>query len=322
VLAALHLFTRGRREWRDHPGIESAVWFGIGLALLVTVVAIGSSYDGRGLEALAWALERTLLVPGLLWLPVLLVGGIEIVDLGLGTGRAATRFLDRVVPAWANRALGWLVPIAGVVAWVAAGLNDRLPLFSWGPNRSAADLAWLLVVAVFGFGPPTATTIWVVVRRLRRSWDRQADAIGITLGIACLILLFVHVVAFEDQVDPVEWAIIQAVVASGIFVPYTVTVLLLIHNVATFGARYANREGRLLIRQGRVLMHFGVLLLMLACGIFFADHYIGPWAVERRFEPVLQVGLLLGVGVVAPLYLFWIVVRRQDRILGSTTERS
>lgn len=323
ALGSLHALTRARGVWRDYPLAEFAVWLAIGAGVTTSLVWIGDTYDGKGLEALVSGLERTLLLPAMLWLPVLLLGGVEAVELGIGVGKAlVSRFAARATDR-ALQVLAVLAPVGVAGAWLAAGAAEALPFGELAPIRSMLDVLGLVIFGVVGYAPPVMTLGWVLVRLARRRWDRSAALTALTLSIASLVLLVTTVVAYGDEQDLVEWAIVQVATMSesiGRSLSYfTVAVLLLAHNVATFGARYANREGRLLIRQGRALMHFGVLLIMLACGMFFSSHFIVAGGIQRRFEPVLVVGLLLGMLLVAPAYFVWTVARRSDRLLPTST---
>lgn len=104
---------------------------------------------------------------------------------------------------------------------------------------------------------------------------------------------------------------------AGIIPLAVVFVGLAAFDVLNFGIQYANADGRLMPRTGRVLMYFGCVLLVAAYVIF----YLNTETVRNRETPedlglFINVPFMLGVMFLGFPYLLWTVVRKSERLIG------
>ena len=318
VLGAIHAATARRGIWQDRPELEFVIWLTIATVPAIVTYLIGNTYDGKGPEALVRGMEGALMLPAVLALPLWTLGGLEAVELALNVGRGAARGLTGRLGDRHLLVLGWMAPCLACAIAAAVTVTGLDPVGLVPTRTLALDTVPAVAVGLVWYGAPVGFLVWALVRALRHRWDLSAASGGVVLAIAWPIFFAAFAMAVENKQDLVE----LAATAPGVVPPYTIAVVLLAHNVATFGARHANREGRIMVRQGRVLMHFGVLLVMVACAMFFSAHGLLAFGeIVRRFEPVLAAGLLLGIGIMGPIYLAWRNVRRPDRLLELDTER-
>ncbi len=111
-----------------------------------------------------------------------------------------------------------------------------------------------------------------------------------------------------------------ALAAPGLIPPIFLSALLLGYSVLTFGARFANQEGRHTPRTGRALLYFGVVMLCLAPALLFP--YERSAFTDQRSEYQGYLDTIIarwGLTCAGPLYLGWIIWRRRDRLIGTDT---
>ena len=122
------------------------------------------------------------------------------------------------------------------------------------------------------------------------------------------------------QTDLTTVALSAAGVAANVLPAAFIFVGLAAYDVLNFGVRYANVDGRVMPRGGRVLMYFGVVLLVTAFTMF----YLNARVVSTR-QPAGSLNLLIdmpftvGILFLGVPYLAWIVWRRREKLIGSET---
>ncbi len=177
------------------------------------------------------------------------------------------------------------------------------------PSTRFQDIASVALVYL----PPFLLAGWVVRLRLTGRWTGEPASLGLALGVAQGVLLAaIHLAAVNKQ-DFLEWGL----AASGAISPAVLFVALAAYNVMTFGARYANREGRLAPRTGRSLIYFGTILWLLSALLFTTSLRAVPGG-EPNEIPQTYFSLISTFGIVflGPPYLAWIVWRRRERLMG------
>ncbi len=161
------------------------------------------------------------------------------------------------------------------------------------------------------------TTILVAVPVLIGSLGYRTVLTLFALSLSTPIATVGLTNALFTELDPVGGALTVLGVGAGVLPAAFIFVGLAAYDVMNFGVRYANVDGRLMPRTGRVLMYFGSILLVAAYVMFYLNT-----ETIRTGEPQESVNLFIdgpfifGVIFLGLPYLLWTAAKRQERLIG------
>lgn len=305
VLGAIgaHLVSSRSTYWRELPVLEFAAWLTLMLVSVLWLFLLQSR------EETAIGLDLALSFPQVLSIPFWLLLGVEATDIGITLARYVTVRLQRVLPGIRRVSLallGWL----GIRAFafsalvVASGEEDNFVGF-WGVSELLVSLALL------------AAALVLTIPMLAGILGRRTIVTLLTLSLSTPIATLGMTTALLPNLDPLGGALTAIGVGAGILPAALLFVGVAAYDVMNFGIRYANVDGRLMPRTGRVLMYFGAVLLVAAYVMFYLNT-----EVVRTGEPHESLSLLIDVPFMAGVvflgvpYLLWVLIRRPDRFAG------
>jgi hypothetical protein len=294
VVTVARLFSRRSLRWRQYPLVEFSAW----LALMLLVVA--EVLWAKSPRIAALDLETALSFPQILSMPFWVLLGVEAVDAAATLARVlATRLQGWLREGW-YKLLVFLVLLARPAVSFALVLNDG---GWWGIDL----LVSLLLV------------LWALGLLLAGRLTARAASLFLAISLILPVLTLGWSQPFR-QTDLTTVALSAAGVAANVLPAAFIFVGLAAYDVLNFGVRYANVDGRVMPRGGRVLMYFGVVLLVTAFTMF----YLNARVVSTR-QPAGSLNLLIdmpftvGILFLGVPYLAWIVWRRREKLIGSET---
>ncbi len=189
---------------------------------------------------------------------------------------------------------------------------------------SLSALAFLVVVPggswpwrfYFLLVPLVLATVWLV---LERRWTTRTAATLLALSLAWPVVVLGLVLAFSGRGDFIE----APISATGLVPPVLLFVGLNAYGLLGTGAGFANTEGRVVPRSGRVLLYFGALISVTGLFIFFAtlrDSATGQ--LDQSLQAGLGVWFAFGTFFMAAPYLAWTAWRHRERLVGGEEEPS
>lgn len=295
-----HMFSSQASYWSELPVFEFVAW----LALMMVSFAGVFLVQGRANTAVG--LDSALSFPQVISAPFWILLGVGAVDAGIKLARLVVRRL-RPVSVSARRALllllGWLV-IRTFVFFALIGEAEGF-LANWSVPEILVSLALLF------------TTILVAVPVLIGSLGYRTVLTLFALSLSTPIATVGLTNALFTELDPVGGALTVLGVGAGVLPAAFIFVGLAAYDVMNFGVRYANVDGRLMPRTGRVLMYFGSILLVAAYVMFYLNT-----ETIRTGEPQESVNLFIdgpfifGVIFLGLPYLLWTAAKRQERLIG------
>lgn len=292
VVALMHLFSRRLRYWRAYALVEFSAW----LILMLLVVAEMFLNNTRRVAALD--LELALSVPQILTMPFWIVLGVEAVDVA---AKLTRQVIAGLRSRFSDRRFGTLVVAVLLIRPVisfALILNDG---GWWG-----IDLLVSLVLVLWAAG-------------LRLSGRLSVRTLSLLLAISLVLpLLTLGWSQPFRETDLTTVVLSVAGVATNVLPAALLFVGLAAYDVLNFGVRYANVDGRIMPRGGRVLMYFGAVLLVTAYVLFFLNaREVGTGQTDESLNLLIDMPFMAGVLFLGLPYLAWMVWRRREWLIGS-----
>jgi uncharacterized membrane protein YccF (DUF307 family) len=237
VAVGLVAAVRGPREiWRRYPLGEFLLWLAVLGAIAVVSYSSGVDTSVSLYKFAGWVV--------LLAIPLWVRLGRDTAAAGIDLGRSSAALGRRNLPTRAFL----LAAAFATMAWpVLAGLV--------GPAISEFDQAlsgWLAVAVLVAL----PLCFWCVARLADGRWDVRSATLAISLNVSFAALSLSIASATYNT------GLFERLVG-GLLPPVFMFVILAAYDVVAFGAREAEREGRLIPRSGRVPVYFGALLLVI-----------------------------------------------------------
>jgi hypothetical protein len=224
--------------------------------------------------------------------------GLDIVNLGIGIGKGLTKLARRLLPS---------PVLTAATAFILLIHPAVIAIIFWLTRDGFWLLDYLLSLPLLGLA---------IALGLTRRWSVQASATLMALSLASPAIIFGLSLAFAGY-DFTEWIL----ELTGIFPPLLLFVSLTVYNLMSIGVRFTSVDGRILPRTARVLLYFGMLILVLTFMLFMLD--------ERDAltkEPIQDIQSLLNnllalgaLGLGLP-YLIWLVWKRRENLIGAETD--
>ncbi len=293
-----HLVSSHLAYWRELPVLEFAAWLAL---MLISVLCL---FFLQSREETASGLDSALSFPQILSVPFWFILGVEAVDIGITLARYVTVRLQRMLPGIRKASLvllGWL----GIRAFAffalvgTSGEEDNFVRF-WGVSELLVSLALL--------GAALVLTIPILTGTLGR---RTLLTLSLSTPIATLGMT----TALVPNLDPVGGALTAIGVGAGILPAALLFVGLAAYDVMNFGIRYANVDGHLMPRTGRILMYFGVVLVVAAYVMFYLNTEVVQ--TEEALDDLqlfIDIPFMSGVLFLGVPYLIWVLIRKPERL--------
>jgi hypothetical protein len=286
-----YFFAHRLRYWRQLPLVEFGAW----LTLMLLVVA--ELFLANTRKAAALDLEDALSFPQYLSIPFWILLGVEAVDGAATLARNLIVRLRRWLAGGKFRLLVLLVLLAHPIISVVLILNDGgwwvidfivallLPVVALGLALSGhftvGTASMLLALSLI---LPVITLGWSQPFREEDLTTVVLSVAGVSANILPAALLFVGLAAWD---------------------------------VLNFGVRYVNTEGRIMPRSGRVLLYFGVVLLVAGFTIFYLNaRVVRTGQPPEDLELLIDMPFMFGILVLGLPYLAWMVWRRRGHLIG------
>jgi len=291
VVAWAHFFSPSWAYWRDLPLLEFSAW----LALMLFAVA--GSFLGESRAQAARDLQTGLSFPQVLTMPFWIVLGVEAVDAAANVARHVVAGLRR---RFSERRFGTLVMVVLLVRPVIS-----LALIITDNGWWALDLLVLLLLVLLAAG-------------LRVSGRLSIRAASLLLAIS--LVLPVLTLGWSQpyrKSDLTTVVLSVAGVSANVLPAALLFVGLAAYDVLNFGVRYANVDGLIMPRGGRVLMYFGAVLLVTAFVLFFLNaRVVSTGQPHGSLHLFIDMPFSTGILFLGLPYLAWMVSRRREMLIG------
>ncbi len=296
-----HLVSSHSAFWRELPVLEFAAWLAL---MLISVLCL---FFLQSREETAIGLDRALSFPQVLSAPFWFILGVEAVDIGITLARRVTERLQRALPGVRKAILmllGWLGIRAVVfLAFIGTSGSEDAFLAYWSVSELLVSLA-LLVTAFILTIPVLAG--WLGQRTIITLFTLSLSTPVATLGIAS---------ALVPDIDPVGGFLTALGIGAGVLPAALLFVGLAAYDVMNFGIRCANVDGHVMPRTGRVLMYFGVVLLVAAYVMFYLNTEVVQ--TEEALDDLqlfIDIPFMSGVLFLGVPYLIWVLIRKPERL--------
>jgi hypothetical protein len=305
VPVTIHFFTRRTRYWRDAPLLEFAAW----LAVVLVFTALLFTRDN--LQVVAVHLFMTFYFLALIGGLFFFLSGLEVAGFAVSATRGIVMWLSYRLPSWVIHVLVIPPTLALLFLLNVALVGAGSLLFGSGntvPGSQTGGLA-LLVVSLFCALP----LLWGLRTLVARRWTIRATRTLLAYTCAFFVVLAGIWLAARTGGD-FTWATLSAINALP---PGLIFVGLMTLDVLNFGVRFANTEGRILPRTGRVTLYFGFALLMICFALFFLNLRAAPTGkTETSLQELNYASFALGAIFLGLPYFAWVVWKRRDRLVG------
>jgi len=296
----VYLFSRKWSGWSSKPILEFGLWLGI-FALFFGLFALSSF----GISHFVSNLNGVFSLLSVIAVPFWLFYGATIVDLGLKLASKVTIRLRRGLSP--ER----LAALSGFIVFAHLGLDAILLglLYFLAPD-------WMTIgeALAVDLGVAALVTLLAPIAALVKGWTPRVAAIFLTVTLSTPVFaLSVVLSLFSQSAEALD----VTLALFTRFTPLLVFVFLTAHAVLSIGASFANQEGVIIPRNGRVLIVFGLSLLVIAFTVFFVngrDAYTGEFSnlIQGMSDGLFALGaFFLGIP-----YLLWTIWKHPDDLAG------
>ncbi len=300
----VYLLSRKWSGWSSKPVLEFGLWLGV-FALFFGLFALASA----GLSPFLSNLNGVFSLLSVLAVPFWLFYGATIVDLGLKLASKVTLRLRRRLSAEK------LAALAGFVVFAHLGLDAIILglLYFLAPD-------WM----VFGealavdLGVAALVTLLAPFAALVKGWTPRVAAIFLTVTLSTPVFALSVVLSLTSQSAEVLDVTLALFTR---FAPLLVFVFLTAHAVLSIGAAFANGDGVIIPRNGRILMVFGLALLVIAFTVFFVNGRDADTGEYSNLIQGMSDGLFaLGAFFLGVPYMLWTIWKRPDELAGDEND--
>lgn len=298
-LIGLHLFTSSSRYWRDLPLVE----FGLILAALtISMVAFWAlnTSDARIATGLNTAFSILLIITLLFWF-----------GSGLTIMNAAVSLAQRVIIILRYLFTEPVLQAIVVLVVLVRPVGTLMGIILVPVSNVQLGVGLLLDVCV------SAPLPFVLLGlALTKRWTTAYLLPILALSLATPLFTLGLSVALYSNIDLTD-RVELALGGLGLLPPLLLFVALMTYNVMSSGTTFANQEGELMPRSGRVLVLFGSAILITSFTLFYVNVQNPDTAEPNSLvQNLTNNAFLLSLILVSLPYLGWIVWRRRERLVG------
>jgi hypothetical protein len=347
----LYIFSHRLRYWRDLPLLEFAAWLFVVLGFAVSLLLIHNF--AVPLVTLLNVRANSRFVLETLWFLL----ALQMADVAVTTSRLVVAWLRRSLTGVRFRRLVTALLLARPVIsiamlfltgndfWLTDYMVSLLLIgFVWrlgvGARPLVGKTAILLLILLslsalafliavpgvwlgrfyFVLAPLALAPVWFV---LERRWSTRTAATLLALSLAWPVIVLAFTLVFSGQGDFLEAFVNYSI--SEVDLPQPAVVLFVVlaaYNLLSTGARYANTEGRVVPRTGRVLLVFGAIIS--ATGLFMFSATVRDSAtgvLDESLQAGLELWFAFGTFFLAAPYLAWTAWTNRERLIGGEEPR-
>ena len=158
--------------------------------------------------------------------------------------------------------------------------------------------------------------LWALGLRLSGRLSIPAASLLLAINLVLPLLTLGWSQPFRET-DMTAAMVSVAGVAANVVPAALLFVGLATYDVLNFGERYANVDGRVMPRGGRVLKYFGAVLLVTAFVLFFLNaRVVSTGQPDETLELLIDMPFFSGLVFLGLPYLAWMVLKRRERLIG------
>lgn len=292
ILIVVLIGTEPTAVWQNHPVAELAIW------LAVLSVALVSSFIVAGelsvpVADMYFAARMVLLFA----IPIWIFLGYDSVRAGIDIGRSSASYARARLSGWTYRT----VAAVATIAWPLAIVALTVVFADAGPGING----WL----AFCFFAALGLAIWCVLDLLNHRWsaDRASFVVAINISFAFLSFAAMSAMYNIGLLD---------VIVSGLQIPALfVFAIVAAYDVVVLGGREAERDGHLVPRGGRVLVYFGVVVLVIGSLAFM--YTASDSTASDSPARLTSGGFLIGLVIFGIPHYLTVMERQRERFISS-----
>jgi hypothetical protein len=264
--------------------------------LVLMLLVVAEVFWAKPLRIAALDLELALSVAQVLSVPFWVLLGVEVVDGAATLARLFTTKLRGSLTEGKYRLLVLLILLVHPVVSSALIFNDG---GWWG-----IDLLVSLLLC-----------LWAVGLALARRLSARSASLLLAISLILPVLTLGWSQPFRET-DLTTVALSVAGVAANVLPAALLFVGLAAYDVLNFGARYANVDGRIMPRGGRVLMYFGAVLLVTAFTLFYLNaRVVSTGQPDESLNLLIDMPFAIGILFLGVPYLAWMVWKRREKLV-------
>jgi hypothetical protein len=287
VLALVGYFVLRRLRHRLWAGLLEPLWW-LGLtSVFIVLIWVSSDSSSAVASHFATSTGAILVLAAVYWVYL----ALDVVGMALGLGRwvvTGTRVL--LVPQVARWLILIFLLLKPLVAFALFAITDFQFL--------ALDLFASLLLAVVGL---VLIPFW--------RWSATAAYVLLSLSIALTVVFY----ALELALGGSDFSSLL-LERTGLVTPLISFVVLTLWDMATSGARFANKEGKNLPRAGRMLLYAGGLMQAAMATLFYTA------SGDPRLQDMANNALVTGLAILGVGYIVFAIWRRREMMIGSPVE--
>lgn len=296
-IAVAHLASSRATYWRELPVLEFSAW------LMLMLASMASLFLLQSRQETALTLDVAFSLPQMLAAPFWIILGIEAIDIGLKLAKPASVRVLRIMPPTRKAVLyllGYLLLRLVIFAVLAGAFVGFVG--NWGFMELFFSLLLLLVTLLLSV---PLVLGWLGLRTI---------AAVFTFSLCTPIVSLATTTALFPEADIVGSTFTALGAGAGVLPAALLFVGLAAYDVMNFGVRYANVDGIMLPRTGRVLMYFGTVLLVAAYVMFYLNtEVVGTGEEPEALKIFIDGMFMIGVWILGVPYLIWNLVKRPER---------
>jgi hypothetical protein len=311
----VHVFTHKKPFWKKYPLLEFLFWSAV--VLLAGLLAWLGSDKAAGLGSSVGSIFSPFF---LLLYPIWLLSGLSIVDLSVDLAGWVVRQIHRLVPDPTLQGLTAFLLVARLAgAPLMITLNPGIIQLSQQPDLALQDIllpAAMLIDTAFSWPLIIAGLALAFTKR----WNGYNCAKLLTLCLVSPVFSLGMILALGGRGDisnPIEMTINSL----GVFPSVAVFVVMLTYSMLGLGAKFARTDGKLIPRQGRILLVLGLAILVASLATYRVNLLetasLRPW---NDFIEIFGNIFVVSVIFLGVPYLAWITWKRPQRLAGERVE--
>jgi len=149
---------------------------------------------------------------------------------------------------------------------------------------------------------------------IARRWNTKNAAMLLTLSFALPLFSAGFVMAFSGK--ELFNALEMTAESADSFAPTLIFVVLMAYNVLSLGSAFANKDGEIAPRSGRVLLGLGAAILVISGTIFSVNIRDTAGELDQSFRTAVDAFFTLGVCFLGIPYLIWTAWKRRETLSG------
>lgn len=272
-----------RRKWTWVGIPEIAWWLGL-VSAFVALIWIGGESNSAIATYFAISISVVLILATFYWFYL----AIDIAEVGVKVGRLVVNGARQLLSPQLAR---WLILVFLLFK----------PFFSFGLFGLTESLS--LALDIFA---SLAPIVIAVVLLLVRRYSATAAYVLLSLSLT-LSVMGVSLALAQGGSDFSSFILERTKLVS----PIVIFVTLTIWDIASSGARFANNDGKILPRAGRIPLYAGALTLATTTTMFYTAAH------NPLLQEMADNALLLGLAILGIPYILFVTWRRREMMIGS-----